>query len=274
MRTKDVKKWIQALFGAALAIFWILPFYLIFINSFKTKKEIFSSKLSIPGKLRFDNYAKAMVDLRVSESFFNSIWIVTFSIVVIVIFASMAAYALQRHKSRKSTAIFLVFAIAMMIPFQSVMMPLVKQFGMMQLLNRTGLVFMYFGFGSSLAIFLYHGALKGIPVSLDEAARIDGCGRFRTFWKIIFPMLRATTVTIAVLDIIWIWNDYLLPSLVINKDGMRTIPLMTFYFFGQYTRQWHLAMAGLTIAIFPVVIFYFFAQKQIIKGIISGAVKQ
>jgi raffinose/stachyose/melibiose transport system permease protein len=133
---------------------------------------------------------------------------------------------------------------------------------------------MYLGFGSSLGIFLYHGALKGIPKSLDEAALIDGCSRFKTFWLIIFPMLKPTTITIVVLDIMWIWNDYLLPSLVINQEGSRTLPLMIFYFFGQYTRQWHLAMAGLTIAIVPVLVFYFMAQKHIVKGIISGAVKQ
>jgi raffinose/stachyose/melibiose transport system permease protein len=161
----------------------------------------------------------------------------------------------------------------MLIPFQSVMIPLVTVFGRFEMLNQGGLIFMYIGFGASLSIFLYHGALNNIPKSLDEAATIDGANRFQVFWFIIFPILKPITVTVAILNIIWIWNDYLLPSLVINTPGSETIPLKMFFFFGEYTKQWHLAMAGLTLAIVPVIIFYFFAQRSIIKGVSDGAVK-
>jgi len=153
------------------------------------------------------------------------------------------------------------------------MIPLVTIFGKLEMLNRGGLIFMYLGFGASLSIFLYHGALTSIPKTLDEAATIDGANRWQVFWHIIFPMLKPITVTVAILNTIWIWNDYLLPSLVINAEGMQTIPLKMFFFFGEYTKQWHLALAGLTIAIVPVIIAYFFAQKQIIKGVSDGAVK-
>lgn len=277
MNTKKIgiiKKYALTILGFMLAILWIAPFYLVFVNSFKTKKEMFTDTLGLPDKFIINNYIKAASDLKLAESFSNSVFYVVISLFVIVVCASMAAYALQRKNRKSSTVIFLIFAAAMLIPFQSVMIPLVAQFGAVHMLNRFGLIFMYLGFGSSLAIFLYHGSLKGIPQALDEAALIDGCGRLKTFWKIIFPILKPTTVTVIVLDIIWIWNDYLLPSLVVNKEGLRTIPLMTFFFFGQYTKQWHLAMAGLTIAILPVLVFYFVAQKQIINGIASGAVKQ
>lgn len=131
---------------------------------------------------------------------------------------------------------------------------------------------MYIGFGSGLSLFLYHGALKNIPVSLDEAAKIDGATKWQTFWHVIFPLLRPIGVTVAILNVIWIWNDFLLPSLVLGR-GDETIPLKLFLFFGQYTKQWTLALAGLTISIIPVIIGYFIAQKHIIKGVSDGAVK-
>lgn len=167
----------------------------------------------------------------------------------------------------------MLFVAAMLVPFQSVMIPLVSIFGKAQMLNQVGIIFMYLGFGASMSIFLYHGALKAIPKALDEAAIIDGATRFQVFWKVIFPMLKPTTVTVAVLNTMWIWNDYLLPSLVINSPSTQTIPLKMFFFFGQYTKQWHLALAGLVIAVLPVIIFYFIMQKQIIKGVAEGAVK-
>ena len=185
----------------------------------------------------------------------------------------MAAYALSRNNGKVSTILFMIFVAAMLIPFQSVMIPLITVFGQAEMLNRIGLIFMYLGFGSSLSIFLFHGTLNGISKSLDEAATIDGCNKLQVFWYIIFPILKPITVTVAILNIIYIWNDYLLPSLVINAEGYQTIPLKMFFFFGEYTKQWHLALAGLTIAIIPVILVYFFAQREIIKGISEGAVK-
>lgn len=132
---------------------------------------------------------------------------------------------------------------------------------------------MYLGFGSSLSIFLYHGSITALPRSLYEAAIIDGCNRFQVFWYVIFPILKPITVTVAILNTIWIWNDYLLPSLVVNQDGKQTIPLRMFFFFGEYTKQWHLALAGLTLAIIPIIVFYMLAQRHIIKGVTQGSVK-
>ncbi|MGB3261617.1 carbohydrate ABC transporter permease [Paenisporosarcina sp.] len=259
--------------GIFLALLWIAPFYLMIVNSLKTKKEIFSNTLSLPEAFNLDNYKEAFERLDFVQTFFNSLIITTLSVIIIIIFSSMAAYALSRTKSKVSNVIFYVLVASMLIPFQSVMIPLITIFGKFEMLNRAGLIFMYLGFGASLSIFLYHGALNSIPKSLDEAATIDGANKFQVFWYIIFPILKPITVTVAILNMIWIWNDYLLPSLVINQEGMETIPLKMFFFFGEYTKQWHLALAGLTIAIIPVIVGYFFAQREIIKGVSDGAVK-
>lgn len=258
--------------GLLLGLIWIAPFYLMVVNAFKTKRDIFSGVLGFPDEIVFQNFVQAFIDLEFLKSLFNSILITGLSIAVIILFSSMAGYALSRNKSKLSSIIFFIFVAAMLIPFQSVMIPLISIFGQMNMLNAGGLIFMYLGFGCSLSIFLYHGAMTGVSTSMDEAAIIDGANRFQLFWFIIFPLLKPISVTVAILNVIWIWNDYLLPSLVLSESNA-TIPLKMFYFFGQYTKQWHLALAGLTIAIIPVIIGYFFAQKQIINGVSEGAVK-
>jgi raffinose/stachyose/melibiose transport system permease protein len=258
--------------GLVLGVIWIAPFYLMIVNAFKTKREIFTGVLGLPESLALENFVQAFRDLEFIKSLFNSLLITGVSVAIIILFSAMAGYALARNKSKLSGIIFFVFVAAMLIPFQSVMIPLVSLFGQADLLNAAGLIFMYLGFGCSLSIFLYHGAMTGIPKSLDEAAIIDGANRFQLFWYIIFPLLKPISVTVGILNVIWIWNDYLLPSLVLGEANA-TIPLKMFFFFGEYTKQWHLALAGLTLAIIPVIIFYFFAQKQIIKGVSEGAVK-
>ena len=270
---KSKKNPIVAIFGFILALLWLFPFYLMLSNSFKTKKEIFTNTLGMPKDPTFANYPQAYQDLDFMKTLFNSLFITLTSVILIVIVSALAAYALQRVKSKFSNVVFMMFVAAMLIPFQSVMIPLVTIFGKAQSLNMVGLIFMYVGFGSSMSIFLYHGAMKSIPIALDEAAIIDGATRVQIFRHVILPMLKPTTVTVALLNTMWIWNDYLLPSLVINKEGTQTIPLRMFFFFGEYTKQWHLALAGLVIAIIPVIIFYFFMQKQIIAGVADGAVK-
>ncbi|MCL6571289.1 MAG: carbohydrate ABC transporter permease [Bacillus sp. (in: Bacteria)] len=273
MKKKKIRLYFLELFGLLLALLWLSPFYLMIVNAFKTKREIFSDVLGLPQKLTTENFANAFVELDFLKSLINSILISGISVVIIILFSSMAGYALARNKSKLSGFIFFLFVGAMLIPFQSVMIPLVSIFGQAEMLNQVGLIFMYLGFGSSLSLFLYHGAMTGISISLDEAAIIDGANKFQVFWFIIFPLLKPISVTVGILNVIWIWNDFLLPSLVLGEESAATIPLKMFLFFGQYTKQWHLALAGLTIAIIPVIIAYFFAQKQIIKGVSEGAVK-
>lgn len=259
--------------GILLGLIYLSPFYIVIINSFKTKQELFANTLALPKTLNLSNYSNAFEKLDFFKTIFNSLMITIGSVIVLIIFSSMAAWMLERTKSKLSNVIFMFFVASMIIPFQSVMLPLVKLMGSLHFLNVGGLIFMYLGFGASLSIFLYHGNLKSISKELDEAATIDGCNKFQTFWYIIFPLLKPITITVAILNTTWIWNDYLLPSLVINKPSTQTIPLKTFFFFGQFTKQWDLALAALVLTVIPVVIFYFIAQKHIIKSITAGSIK-
>ena len=286
MKSKQNSRILLYIIGIFTSFLFISPFYILIVNAFKTKRELFGSTLTLPKEWMLDNFKVALHKLSflwVGKSFsiegifgsalFNSMFITISSTILIIIFSSMAAWILVRTKSKMSTIVFYMFIAAMLVPFQAVMLPLVAFMGRLGLQNRFGIIFMYLGFGSSFSIFLYHGFIKSIPVSLEEAARIDGCGPWKVFWKIIFPTLKPIHVTVSILNTIWIWNDFLLPQLMINKNGTQTIPLKMYLFFGGYSKQWHLAMAGLLIAVIPIIIFYFFAQKHIIEGVTAGSEK-
>ncbi|MBO0959742.1 carbohydrate ABC transporter permease [Neobacillus sp. MM2021_6] len=268
------KTFIGEILAILLGLVFLVPFYYLITNSLKPFAEILTNTSALPKVLMLDNYVNAFEKLDYLKVFANSLIITVVSNVVLVIFCSMAAYMLVRTKKKISNIIFMTFVAAMIIPFQSIMIPLIKTAGNLGMLNSIwGLVIMYLGFGSGMTIFLYHGFVKGIPVELEEAAIIDGCSRFGVFWRIVFPLLKPITVTIVILNSLWIWNDYLLPSLVLQDPGLRTIPLATFFFFGQYTKQWDLALAALVLGIIPLLIFFFSMQKHIIKGITSGSIK-
>ncbi|NFA44427.1 carbohydrate ABC transporter permease [Clostridium botulinum] len=261
-------------------ILYLTPFYLMFINSFKTRREIFENTTGLPSVWNFSNYLDAMERMHMSSAFINSIIITVVSVLFIILFSSMASWALVRNESRASKIIFYVFIAAMVVPFQAVMLPLVKWMGILgidsinfsMLGTHYGLIFMYIGFGSSMSIFLYHGVIKGIPKEIEEAAIIDGCSKWKVYTKVILPLLKPTTVTVAVLNGIWIWNDFLLPFLTVNGK-INTIPLAMNNFFGAFSKQWELAMAALILAVIPIIIFYFFVQRQIIAGIVQGSIK-
>lgn len=259
---------------------YLFPIYIVIVNSFKNRAELYEDILALPSKISFEYYQEAMKKMDFLKAFSNSLIITLVSILFLVVLSSMTAWMLVRVNNILSKIIFNVLVATMLIPFQTLMMPLMQEMGWIrdnlhiQLLDSLpGLIFMNIGFGASMAVFLYHGFVKSIPVSLEEAAQIDGCNKWGIFWKIVFPMLKPTTVTVMILDVIWIWNDYLLPSLVLSSKANRTIPLSTASFFGQFTIQWNMAMAGLTLTIIPVIIFYLCAQKYIIKGVAAGAVK-
>ncbi len=270
---KNVKHWSMNVLGIVLGLICLSPFYIIIVNSFKTKGELFESTLALPKGMNVDNYTNAWEKLDFIKVLGNSLLITIISVLFIILFASMAAWMLQRTNSKVCNIILLIMVASMLVTFQSIMLPLVNIMGKLKLLNIPGIIFMYIGFGSASAIFLYHGFVKSIPKELDEAALIDGCTKWQTFRYIIFPLLKPISITVAILNTVWIWNDFLLPSLVINTPGTRTIPLSMFFFFGQYTKQWDLALAGLVLTIIPVLVFYFFAQKHIIKSVTSGSIK-
>ncbi|MGV8145310.1 MAG: carbohydrate ABC transporter permease [Alkaliphilus sp.] len=275
MGRKNNKRTILSVVAIIASAIFLSPLFIVFTNSFKTRKGIFLDVLSLPFGEFFNpiNYVIAFERLNFLNAFKNSMLITVISVVVIIIFTSSAAWMLVRTKSKMSTFIFFMFAGAMLVPFQSVMLPLVRWMGILGFLNPRGLIFMYLGFGSSLSIILYHGFIKNIPKELEEAATIDGCNKFQVFWYIVFPLLKPITMTVAILNAMWIWNDFLLPQLVINRAEWHTIPLRMFFFFGRFAKEWDLGLAGLTISMLPIVIFYIFAQKHIVKGLMEGSIK-
>jgi raffinose/stachyose/melibiose transport system permease protein len=204
----------------------------------------------------------------------NSAMITLCSVAVILITASMSAHYLVRNHNRLTSAIFGVMVASMIVPFQAVMIPLAKIYGSMNLYNNPWtLIFFYMGFGQAFAVFIFHGFIKGIPVELEEAALIDGCGRLKNFFRIVLPNLKPVMVTVLILDVLWIWNDYLLPSMVLLSPDLRTLPLSTYSFFTTYSVDYAPLMAGLVLTIIPVITLYLLCQKQIIEGVVQGAIK-
>lgn len=268
-----------------LMAFFIAPLILVLINAAKTNNEIISAPLALPQNwgILWTNITTIWnnVNIRYSQALMNSTIVTFFSLAGITIFSAMAAWVLLRTKTKMSTAIFMMFVAAMVIPFQVVMFPLVKWFGMFQrfsgipmLRSYFGIIVAYIGFGSSMSIFMFHGFMKAIPHEIEEAAYMDGCGKIRTFFYIVLPILKPIYVTILILNGIWIWNDFLLPMLVLGKgSAVQTIPLAVNNFAGAFLVSWDLMMTAILLALIPVVIFFLSAQKHIIKGMVEGSVK-
>ncbi|NWL86168.1 MULTISPECIES: carbohydrate ABC transporter permease [unclassified Paenibacillus] len=271
---------ISSILLALLALLFLSPIYIMLVNSFKTRAELYNNALALPESFSLQYFEAAMKKMNFLTVLGNSTFVTVLTVIFVVVLASMTAWMLVRTDNKLSKLMFMAFISTMLIPFQTLMMPLmqvmdwIRTYLHIPMLNtHGGLIFMNVGFHASIAVFLYHGFIKSIPIALEEAATLDGCSKFGVFWRIVFPMLKTITITVAILDVISTWNDYLLPSLTLSDKGLRTIQLSTFYFFGEFTIVWNQAMAGLTLTIIPVVIFYAIAQKYIIKGIAEGAVK-
>lgn len=264
------------LFACVLAVMYAFPFLMVLLNSVKSKREVVNTPLSWPEELKWDNFTAAIKRMEYWQALTNSVIITVISVLAIIITSSMLAYYLSRSKTKFSTVTFLVLVASMIVPFQALMIPFVGLFGQKGFNlpgNQFTIAFFYVGFGVALSTFLYHGFISNIPYELDEAAAIDGASPFKTFRKIILPMLGPVTATVAIINALWIWNDFLLPSVVLLETDQKTLPLKTFVFYGKYTSDYGLAMAGLLLSIVPVLIFYFVMQKRIIGGISAGAVK-
>ena len=264
---------ITFIFGSILAFAYFFPFFLVFVNSLKLKPEILSNPLSIPTHISWDNFQQALTKMNFFRSLTNSIIITVLSVSLLIVFSSMMAYYLARTKNKLSKYIFLILVTSMIVPFQALMIPFMARFAQFVSWNNRGaLIFFYIGFGVALSTFLYHGFISTIPTEIDEAASIDGASDMVAFWRIIFPMMRPITATVAIINALWIWNDFLLPRLVLTNET-QTLPLSTYLFYGQYSIEYGQAMAGLVLAVLPIVIFYLALQKQFISGISQGAVK-
>ncbi len=260
------------LLTAAAAFVYLLPVLMAIMNSFKSKGEILASALSPPSGLYLENYITVLSQSNFFAAFLNSLLVTGGGIALNLLVSAPAGYALARWRSRAAGALTFLFLSSMFVPFHAIMIALLTTAKGLGLTGKLyGLILIYAGLQCPIPIFLIKGFVGGIPLELEEAARMDGCGTPRLFAAIILPMLRPILATVAVLNALWIWNDFLLPYLVLAKPV--TIPLSQMYFYGQYNQQWHLIMAGFVVSTIPVVIFFLIMQKNIISGMVAGAIK-
>ena len=272
LRTSTVRSIVWVV-GLVLSVAYVMPFVLVLLNSFKPKMEILDNPLSLPVEFTLENFEQALQKMAFFRSLTNSILITTISVGALILISSMLAFYLSRTKNKFTKVTFLILVSSMIVPFQALMIPFMSIFApFVSLNNQVALIFFYMGFGVALSTFLYHGFISNIPTELDEAAALDGASDFTIFWKIIFPMLKPVTATVAIINALWIWNDFLLPVLVLTPET-QTLPLSTYLFYGTYATEYGQAMAGLVLAVVPIVAFYLILQRQFISGISSGAVK-
>jgi raffinose/stachyose/melibiose transport system permease protein len=277
----NVKRYTTSTFAyiisAVAFVCFVFPFFLLIINSFKSNGDILTNPFSLPNHWNFSHFSDVMDKMNFAVTFKNTFLITTISTFLIVMFSAMAAYHLVRKPTRYNKLFFSVLVASMVIPFQSLMIPLIYIYGAkLQLIDAMPiplLIFFYIGFGSALSIFMFHGFIKSIPVEIEEAARIDGCNTLQTFFIIVFPMLRPITVTIAILNVLWIWNDYLLPSLILNDESVYTMPVKMKVFSGTYMNNWELLIPSILMTVLPILIMYMFGQRYIIKGVMQGSIK-
>lgn len=259
-------------------LLYMFPFLMVALNSFKEKRDIIKAPFSFIASAgySFSNYQEAFVKMNYVRAFSNSFMVTGFATVLVTFLSSMCAYYFTRYQNKFSKIFSTLMASSIIIPFQSLMIPLVYIYGArLGLLNhRSTLIFMHIGFAMSMSTFIFQGFIKAnVPIALEEAATIDGCGKYRTFFQIVFPLLTPTTVTLIILNVLAFWNDYLLPSLVLSKKEILTLPLSTYTFYGTYSANYGVIMAALVLTVLPILILYLALQKMIINGVVAGAVK-
>ena len=259
-----------------LAVLFIFPVFIVLLNSFKLKFSIATAPFIFPTAETFsklENYVTGINSTGFLSAIGWSLFITVFSVAIIIVFTSMTAWYIIRVKSKGTKILYYALVFSMIVPFQMVMFTMSKIANTLSLDNPIGIIFIYLGFGAGLSVFMFSGFIKTVPKTIEEAATIDGCNTLEVFWLVVFPILKPTAITVAILNTMWIWNDYLLPYLVIGKD-YKTIPIAVQYLKGGYgSVDMGAMMAMLVLSIIPVVVFYLICQKYIIKGVASGAVK-
>ncbi|GHV39940.1 sugar ABC transporter permease [Spirochaetia bacterium] len=257
-------------------IYTLAPLWFLVVNSFKSQADIINSPLGLPASFDTGYIKSAAEKIHFFKALGITFCITLVAVALIVIVSSMAAWIMVRNKTKASNLILMLFVAAMLIPFQAIMYPLIQFFDKLGLKNSAGLILMYGGFGLSMSVFLYHGFVKGVPLGVEEAAFIDGCNVFQMFFLIVMPLLKSITVTVIVLNAMWIWNDYLLPFLVIGNSSSKTLVLELYFAriqAGQFGNPWTTIFPSVLISIIPIVIVFLFLQKFIVKGISDGAIK-
>lgn len=259
-----------------LSILFLAPIFIVLYNSFKGKLYISRTPFALPNSTTFssiDNYINGIEKTGFISAFGYSLFITVTSTIVIVLFTSMTAWYITRIKSKFTSFLYYLFVFSMIVPFQMVMFTMSKVANMLSLDNPLGITIIYLGFGAGLSVFMFSGFVKSIPIDIEEAAMIDGCNPIQTFFLIVLPLLKPIAITISILNVMWIWNDYLLPTLVLDSE-YRTLPMAVQYLRGGYGAvDMGAMMAVLVLAIIPIIAFYLTCQKHIIEGIAAGAVK-
>lgn len=277
--TGEKKKgnWILTVFLSLFSVLYLCPILIVLVNSFKKKAYINRYPFTLPtGKsfVAWDNYVEGINKINFFDAAFNSFIITVGSVIVILICTSMCAWYISRRINFATKGIYYLCLFSMVVPFQMVMFTLSKIADILKLSNPLGLIIVYLGFGAGLAVFMFCGFVKSIPLEIEEAAMIDGANPIKSFFSVILPIMKPTYISVGILETMWIWNDYLLPYLVLNLKKYKTIPIAIQYLKGGYgSIDWGAMMAMLVLAIIPVVVFYLFCQKHIIEGVVAGAVK-
>ncbi|MDO5423327.1 MAG: carbohydrate ABC transporter permease [Eubacteriales bacterium] len=275
-----MKKWklstfLQKVFVYGMAIIFVSPFLISVLLSFKSKQETAKSVLALPEVLHFENYVEAMEKANIVNSMKNSLVVTTGSVLLVLAVAAMAGYGIARQYHKKAFRLYeSVLMGAMMIPFQTLMIPLYRMYKDLGLLNtRFGAIVLIAGFNMPFAIMMFIGFIRTLPIELEEAAYLEGCGKAKIFTKIVFPLMKPITVTIAVLDALWAWNEFNVSLLVLQKNSVKTIPMQQYVFFGEHSSNYNMAFAAAVISMIPIVIFFLLCQKHIVEGMTAGAVK-
>ena len=270
---RRLRKTIMIVVLVIIAAIYIYPVYLMFMNSFKPFGEIVADVLAFPKKFDLSNYTYVIKKMDYLKLFRNNVIITVIGIAGIIIFSSMAAYILDRRKGSYSKIAYLVITTPMLIPFQTIMITLLKSMNILHLSgSKIGLGIQYWGFGIPMATFIFYNFMKTIPKELD--ARLDGASTFRTYRSIIFPLLKSVTVTVTVLDVMWIWNDFLLPLLMVNSNNRtKTLVLAAYTFVGQMNTKWNYALTAMVLTVVPSILVFVLLQKYIVEGVVAGAVK-
>jgi len=278
MEERKIKNgWVFTLIFSVIALVFVSPIFIVLMNSFKSKAFINLTPFELPTEATFvgaENYINGIDKIGFFEALFNSLFITVGSTLVIVLCTSMCAWYIARVSNKFTKTFYYLCVFSMIVPFQMVMFTLSLIADRLGLTNPLGIIIVYLGFGAGLAVFMFTGFVKGIPLEIEEAAMIDGCNPINTFFKVVLPILKPTCITVAILQAMWIWNDYLLPYLVLDQRRYKTIPIAIQYLKGGYgSVDWGAMMAMLVLSIIPIIIFYSICQKYIIKGVVAGAVK-
>lgn len=256
------------------ALYTLFPLGMALMNSFKTNGQLLLNPMSLPASYTLDNYLRTWEKMHYVRSLGNTVVLAGAGVGLVVLFSSLAGWKLNRTKTRLSSVLLSLFVFSMLIPFSSIMIPLYRVVLVLKIKNSLlGLALVYAGMGVSMAIFLYHGFVGSIPLELEEAAAIDGCSSLQTFFRVLLPLLKPITATIVITNVLWIWNDFLLPLIVISRNQSYTLLLSTNTLFGQYSSDWTGILSALILAAIPVIAFYALFQKNILKGIADGALK-